>query len=58
MSRETECTGKKTFNRYNTAKRAAQRRNMREDYKWTRSYKCTYCTGWHHTTKPKIEEDK
>lgn len=55
MSRETECTGKKFYLSYSSAKSACKRKNVQERYtKYLRCYQCSYCACWHLTTKPKI----
>jgi hypothetical protein len=51
-----ECLSKKyQYESYAASKRAAKRKNAT---KWAtktgkklRSYKCSFCEGWHHTTK-------
>ena len=55
MSKATECTGKKFYLTYRAAKAAAKRKNSQNRFdKLLRSYKCSYCQIWHHTTKDKI----
>ena len=59
MSKATECTGKKFYLTRGSAKRAAKRKNANNLYTgYLRSYECTYCKVWHHTTKPLKEKVK
>jgi hypothetical protein len=49
------CKQKHTYWSYDTAHKAAQRRNKAAGYKYLRAYKCNQCYGWHVTTERKVE---
>jgi hypothetical protein len=47
------CKTKHTYWSYNTAHKAAKRRNKASGYKYLRAYKCDNCAFWHVTTQVK-----
>ena len=59
LTSEETCRRKRTFITRTSARKAAKRRNLREDYKWTRHYRCNVCGLYHLTTKKAtIEEEE